>query len=196
MAGLRVVQLVGLGIALSLSSFAVADVDVSMNVRRNSPTDPAMGAEWTLVARTDTPGSQGLVAIVLRFLDLPEENLTASASQAGSGVQTAMFGDETEFLITFSSMTEVGLPTNPLNLLDDPLGDNANWANTSVIASGSIQDVTALPRAFSAESNEFDASGQIVAGPIGTFVVRTAIPEPSTAGIALIGLLGAAAHRR
>ena len=61
--------------AVAVATFAVssapAQVNVSLNLEFNNLLDPSQGGSWTLVAKTDTAGSLGIVGLVTRFLNMP-----------------------------------------------------------------------------------------------------------------------------
>ena len=202
-----------LALTFTFARSAEAVVDVSLNIVYNNPADPTQGGDWTLVAKTDTPNSDGIVALVTRFSDIPAMgtvNPLIGHDINGGELVVGLFDhdndtntpDVVEFVygqnedpnvMPAGFIEGVGLPTSPSNLPNDPLGDNLNWANSSVIATGSIPDLTILPTFVSADANDV-INGTVFSAIIGKMVVR--IPEPGAVLLATMGSVGLALRRR
>ena len=161
--------------ALGMSA-AQATVNVALNLEYVDPWDPSEGGSWTLVAQSDDPNSTGITGLSVRFNDMPASGvINGSIGQAiNSGdLQIGTFGTETEFVYgqdPNNLTANVGLASGPSNVAVDPLR-NPVWNNSSVIATGSIADLTARPTFASAAAN-VNISGTITAASMGTTSVR------------------------
>lgn len=195
----------------AVSSSAVADVDVSLNVTPNDFSDLSQGGTWQLVAKTDTPDSDGIVGLTTRFID----GTIPAAGTVNPNVGHDIFGG-TLLIGTFVDpngpnyvefvygqdpndglVLGVGLPGGPSNVGPDPLGQPI-WDDASEIAFGTIPDLNVIPVALLAAANEvFETiGGGIQSATIDQFIVRVAVPEPSTALLLLAGCCGAGLRRR
>jgi hypothetical protein len=123
-------------------------IDISLNLQYTMPSDPAMGGNWTLVAKTNsTNGIASINAI------LSNVNAAGIAYQSGIGAMSksgnpfvVQNGTLVELLYAqdlsnpASVITDVGRGAGtPGNLAVDPLGDPA-WHNAAVIATGTFGD--------------------------------------------------------
>lgn len=198
------VALMALGI-----NAARADVDVALNLRYTDPADPNDGGTWTLVAKSDTTSSQGIVGLAVRFdggtmpaSGTVDSNIGHDIYDPNNPLGIASFdhdGDpntpaQTEF--TYGQdpngsipgfVTDVGLSGSPAlwNGGVDPLdgqdiqgAGTGNWDFATVIATGSIADLSTRPGIFSVLANEYDPTltldpnSPVAEATIGTFTVR------------------------
>jgi hypothetical protein len=121
-------------------------IDMSLNLQYTNPGDPAMGGNWTLVAKTNSANGIGSINAILSNV-----NAAGIAYQSGIG---AMLKSGNPFVIQNGSLvellyaqelsnpasvvTDVGRGTGtPGNLALDPLGNPA-WNNAAVIATGTF----------------------------------------------------------
>lgn len=159
---------------------ACALVDVSLNIRYHDPADITEGGTWTLVAKTDTVGSNGLAGLAVRFEDIPAAGTVdpnIGHNTFGGNLKILVEGDEVEFTYAQSTefppggpVTGVGQPGGPSDQGLDPLAE-LNWDNASIIATGTLPNGL-RPLAISATANEFDSLNDIVGGTIDDVVVR------------------------
>lgn len=187
-----------------LGSNSHAAVDVSFNIVYNNLGDPSLGGNWTLVSKTDTAGSNGIVSLVVRLLGIDPNDPASVHPDIGHDINGGLlkigfFSGATEYVYgqdpNDGLILQVGLPGSPSNLVNDPLGDNVNWANSSIIATGTIPDLTTLPSFTLIAANE-SISGIIQGATIGFVAVRTFVPEPATMLLGCVAALGIAFHRR
>ena len=179
---------------------ADAEVHFSLNVVPNDVSDFSQGATWQMVARTDTPDSDGIVALV-SFFDggtLPlagtvNPNIGHDILGGNLGINDLTDPNEPgyyEYLYGQDPgdglVLGVGLPGGPSDLGPDFLGDSF-WDNSSELAFGTIPDLNIIPVLLGVLANETFESvgGGIQAADIGVTVVRI-LPEPTTAGLALL----------
>jgi hypothetical protein len=183
---------------------ARADVDVSLNVFPNDFSDFSLGGSWSMVAKTDTIDSDGIVALVTRYENIPAAgtvNPNIGHDLNGGALLVGIFGSEIEFVYgqdpNDGLVLGVGLPGGPSDLGADPLGDPA-WDDASEIAFGTIPDLTLIPVFVTAAANEvFESIGSgIQLATIDEMVVRIAVPEPTAAALGLLACFGFARHRR
>jgi hypothetical protein len=184
---------------------ARADVDVSLNVVPNNFSDYSQGGSWTLVAKTDTTDSDGIVSLFSRFLDIPAAGTVdpdIGHDINGGVLVIGIFGLQIEFVYGQDPgdglVLGVGLPGGPSDLGVDPLGDPA-WDDASEFAFGNIPDLNLIPVFVNAGANEvFEimSGGVIQAATIDEMVVRVAVPEPNTAVLGLLAFIGCVRRRR
>ena len=199
--------LLAVALIATASSPALADVDVSLNII----PDGFGGGDWTLVAKTDTPDSAGIVALITRFIDgtipaagtvNPDIGHDLNGGTLVVGTFVDPFGpDFVEFVYgqdpNDGLVLGVGLPGGPSDLGPDPLGNPA-WDNASEIAFGTIPDTNNIPVELLAAANEVEevlVGGAIFAATVDKFVVRV-LPEPSTAVLAVFAMAGLGWRRR
>ena len=178
------------------ASSAIADVHVSVNVVPYDQLDLSQGGEWSIVAKSDTPDSDGIVALVTQFVTgtMPVSPLQAVVNPNINHWNPIT--DGTELLATDNGvivdylyaqdpfetfLLGVGLPGGPSDVGADFLGESF-WDNSSEIAFGTISDLTNPPIFDDVGANEiFEIlGGQLLPAEIGLTVVRF-IPEPSSA---------------
>ena len=185
------------------STSAHADVDVSLNIVPNDFSDASQGGTWTLVAKTDTVDSDGIVGLVTRFQDIPAAgtvNPNIGHDINGGDLVVGIFGSDVEFVYgqdpNDGLVLGVGLPGGPSDLGADPLGNSA-WDNASEIAFGTIPDLSLIPLFVSAAANEVFESigGGIQLATIDETVVRIAVPEPNTVVLGLLACIGCVRRR-
>jgi hypothetical protein len=180
--------------AVALTAFgmssAQAVVDVALNLRYTDPADPSEGGTWTLVAKTNTASSQGIVGLVVRFAastmpaagtvngsighDINGEALKIGQfdhdSDANTPTQTEfVYGQDPNGSIP-GYVVNVGLNGGPSDQNLDPL-HNPVWDDASIIATGAIANLTTRPSIFSAEANE-RIGGVVTAATINLTNVR------------------------
>ena len=121
-------------------------INISLNLQYNNSANPALGGNWTLVAKTNgVNGIAGIDAIMANI------NAAGAAYQPGIG---AMMNGGNPFVNTVGASVEVlyfqdlSTPANvvtnvgrgagtPGNLASDPLNDPA-WDNSARIATGTF----------------------------------------------------------
>ena len=139
----------------------LADVDVALNLSYHDPIDPSEGGTWTLVAKTDTTGSTGITDLVVRLTNMPPSGTVHPGighDVNGGVLGIATIGLDTEF--TYGQdpndglVANVGLGTSPSLQENDPLRNNTLWGNVSVIATGTIADLSSRPTFVSLAANE------------------------------------------
>ncbi|MCH8840307.1 MAG: PEP-CTERM sorting domain-containing protein [Planctomycetes bacterium] len=188
-----ILSLFAVALAAIGMSAAQATVNVALNIVYTDPFDPSEGGDWTLVAKTDTALSQGIVGLVVRFTDIADDpnNPTGTAGPSighdilGGFLGAAAFDHDsdpntvkqTEYVygqdpndgLTF----DVGLVGAVANQGTDPFF-NSFWDDASVIATGTIADLTTRPTFVSAAANESfaDPNAPIQAAMIGLTNVR------------------------
>lgn len=158
--------------AVALTAFGIsavhADVDVALNLRYNDPADPSEGGTWQLVAKTDTAGSQGIVGLVWRLPTASVDPNGPATVQSGIGhdinggaLKNAPFGTDFEYVYGQDPngsvpgfVENVGLLTSPSLQVNDPLLNNAVWGNASIIATGTIADLSTRPTFSLVSGNE------------------------------------------
>ena len=194
-----------------------AEVDVSLNIVFNNPLDHSQGGSWSLVAKTDTPNSDGIVGLTSRFVEgtMPPSGTVASGIGHDINGGALLIGsfdhdadantpDQTEFVYGQDPngfipglVLGVGLPGGPSDVGSDFLG-NPTWDNASEIAFGTISDLTVVPDfAYAAANEVFETiGGGIVLADIGELTVRYEIPEPAACTLALAALCLAMGRRR
>jgi hypothetical protein len=203
-------SLVAVALAALATPSAYADVDVSLNIVFNDFLDPSQGGSWSLVAKTDTPDSDGIVSLVSRFGlgTIPAAgtvNPNIGHDIGGGNLIIGTFPGFVEFLYGQNPdpnspipglVLGVGLPGGPSDLGLDFLGD-PTWDNASEIAFGTIPDLTIIPDFLTAAANEvFETiGGGIVQANIGETVVRF-VPEPSAALLGLLACIDCGCRRR
>jgi hypothetical protein len=123
-------------------------IDMSLNLQYTMPSEPAMGGNWTLVAKTNSANGIGSISAILSNV-----NAAGIAYQSGIG---AMLKGGSPFVIQngplvellyaqelsnpASVVTDVGRGAGtPGNLAIDPFNDPA-WHNAAVIATGTFGD--------------------------------------------------------
>lgn len=175
------------GLATICTITATAEVHVSLNIRYTDPADVSEGGVWTLVAKTDTVGSNGISGLSTRFSDIPAAGVVhpSIGHDSVDGLLTVhMLGDDVEFIYSQSTgpggaapvtgVDKIGGPSDqgpdPLDHMQLPPG-SAFWDNASVIASGTLPDGV-RPLAVTASANEFDASNVQFGSNVADFVVR------------------------
>lgn len=164
-----ILSLCAVALAAMGMTAAQADVNVALNLRYNHPGDPSVGGTWTLVATTDDPNSTGITALSVRLLDMPQAGVVdpnIGHDINGGDLVIGLFNtDQTEFVYgqdpNDGLVGNVGLAGSPSNQGADPLG-NSVWNNASVIATGTIADLTARPTFVSAAGNQSMTNGDIV----------------------------------
>jgi hypothetical protein len=123
-------------------------IDISLNLQYTMPPEPAMGGNWTLVAKTNSINGIGSISAILSNVDA-----AGIAYQSGIGAMlkggsplVAQNGSLVELLYAqdvsnpASVVTDVGRGTGtPGNLVMDPFGDSY-WNNAAVIATGTFGD--------------------------------------------------------
>jgi hypothetical protein len=121
-------------------------IDLSLNLQYIMPSDPAMGGNWTLVAKTNSANGIGSINAILSNV-----NMAGIAYQSGIGAMTkggSPFVFQSGSLVELvyaqdlsdpaSIVTDVGRGAGtPGNLAVDPFSDPA-WHNAAVIATGSF----------------------------------------------------------
>ena len=169
---LFLIILSGLGVP---NSWAV--VDISLNIRYNNPADVSEGGTWTLVATSDTPGSNGIAGLAVFIEDIPAAGtVDPSIMQPGFGsrFEVTDLGNQVEFFyVQFpgpDAVLGVGQIGGPSNQGPDPLQD-PNWDNASIIATGILPDGE-RPFAVTGTANQFDANNDVAGDVVDAFVVR------------------------
>jgi hypothetical protein len=179
------------------------NVMLSMNVFPTNLANPNGGGTWRIVAKTDS--SQGIAGISAYLANVStigldvENDIGHDLSDPNfaiiSGTVNLVYGQD---LTTSPLVGGVGTPA--LGDGPDPFGDPA-WNNATRIFSGLYSSV--VPSFAIAGSNETDANtfAQVVVNSAAvdantTTVVRVAVPEPATAVLAGVAILGIAASRR
>jgi hypothetical protein len=182
--------------AVALTAFgmssAQADVDVALNLRYTDPADPSEGGDWTLVAKTDSPGIAGLV---VRFVGgtMPAAGTIDNAVTIGHDINggalvigqfdhdsDANTPTQTEFVYgqdpNDGLVLGVGVSVNLWNGGEDPLdGQNVGpgtWDGSTIIATGAIADLTTRPSIFSVAANEIIGGDPNGPATIGAMTVR------------------------
>ena len=201
-------SLVAVALTALATPSAYADVDVSLNIVFNDFLDPNQGGSWSLVAKTDTPDSDGIVGLLTQFElgtipaagtvnpnighDILGGNLGISTVPDPNGFVEFLYGQNPSGGLVLG----VGLPGGPSDVGLDFLGD-PTWDNASEIAFGTIPDLTIIPEFLLAAANEvFETiGGGIVAANIGETVVRF-VPEPGTILLGLLACIGCGYCRR
>ncbi len=208
-------SLVAVALTALATPSAYADVDISLNIVFNDFLDPNQGGNWSLVAKTDTPDSDGIVSLVIRF-ELgtipaagtvnPNIGHDILGGNLGIGTSFVPYYTFVEFIYGQNPdpgspipglVLGVGLPGGPSDVGLDFLGD-PTWDKASEIAFGTIPNLSIIPEFLSAAANEvFETiGGGIVAADIGVTVVRF-VPEPGTALLGLLACIGCGCrHRR
>lgn len=200
--------------SLVLSTTLVhAEVHFSLNVIPNDVSDFSQGATWQMVAKSDTPNSEGIVGLVSQFTigTMPPSgtvnpninhnilggNLGINEIQ-GLGVVEFLYGQNPIILgnSVVGYLPGVGLLGGPSDLGPDFLGDPF-WDNASEIAFGTIPDLTIVPELVLVDGNEtFEAiAGTATAADIGVTVVRI-LPEPTTTVLAFLACPALLRRRR
>ncbi len=206
-------SLVAVALTALATPSAYADVDISLNIVFNDFLDPNQGGSWSLVAKTDTPDSDGIVALTSRFglgtipaagtvnpnigHDILGGNLGIFTSPDPNGFVEFLYGQDPDPNSPIPGLVlGVGLPGGPSDVGLDFLGD-PTWDNASEIAFGTIPDLTIIPDFLLAAANEvFETiGGGIVMANIGETVVRF-VPEPGTALLGLLACIGCGCRRR
>ena len=206
-------SLVAVALTALATPSAYADVDISLNIVFNDFLDPNQGGSWSLVAKTDTPDSDGIVALTSRFglgtipaagtvnpnigHDIFGGNLGIGTFPDPNGFVEFLYGQDPDPNSPIPGLVlGVGLPGGPSDVGLDFLGD-PTWDNASEIAFGTIPNLTIIPEFLSAAANEvFETiGGGIVAADIGEIVVRF-IPEPGTILLGLLACIGCGYCRR
>ena len=198
-----------LGLALGDRAATAQNVSLSLNVFPTAPANPNGGGMWTLVAKTDD--ADGLAAVNSYITGISTSGIAyglgiGAALNAGNPfvvpgtpVNLLYFQDTS---VPASVIVGVGTTTFPLRILLDPLGDPA-WNDATKIAMGSyganvpffapkganVTDANTLnPTPGPLFNNSTDANT--------TFIVRVAVPEPSTVALAALGVAALAIRRR
>ena len=201
-----VVRALSCALVLAAASSAVAqtpNVMLSMNVFPTNLANPNGGGTWSIVAKTDS--TQGISAINAYLLDVNTVGLDVE-NDIGHDFADPQFAiiSGTVNLVYGQDLTTAplvgGVGTMSLSDGPDPLGDPA-WNDATKIFSGSYGSV--IPSFTNAGNNTTDANtfAQVVVGMAAidantTTVVRVAVPEPATIGLAMCAVVGAAALRR
>jgi hypothetical protein len=123
-------------------------IDMSLNLQYTMPSDPAMGGNWTLVAKTNSANGIASINAIL-------SNINAAGIAYQSGIGAALkngnpFVTQNGTLVEVlyaqdlsnpvSVVTDVGRGAgSPGNLAIDPFSDPA-WNNAAVIATGTFGD--------------------------------------------------------
>jgi hypothetical protein len=153
--------------AQSEASYAQS-IDMSLNLQYTMPSDPAMGGNWTLVAKTNNANGIASINAILSNV-----NAAGIAYQSGIG---AMSKSGNPFVIQNGSLVELlyaqdlSIPAavvtdvgrgagTPGNLAIDPFNDPA-WNNSAVIATGTFG---AIKPAFTAN---LDAPPDVTKGNV------------------------------
>ena len=182
--------------AVALTAFGIsavqADVDVALNLRYTDPADPGEGGTWTLVAKTDSPG---IAALVVRFVGgtMPAAGTISNAATIGHDINggALVIGsfnhdadpntpNQTEFVYgqdpNDGLVLGVGAGVNLWNGGQDPLdGQNVGpgtWDGSTIIATGSIANLSTRPSIFSVGANEIIGGDPNGPATIGAMTVR------------------------
>ena len=168
---------------LVICSSNLADVDISLNIVPNDYSDPTQGGNWSLVAKTDTVNSAGIVGLLASF----ELGTIPAVGTVNPNIGGFLFVgtflipiERVEFVYGQPGtpwLLGVGLPGGPSDIGPDPLGDPV-WDSASEIAFGAIPDLTTIPVPVPlfAGANEVEEVGGIsFAATIDQFVVRVAM---------------------
>jgi hypothetical protein len=201
-----VVRAVSCALALTAASSAVAqtpNVMLSMNVFPTNLANPNGGGTWTILAKTDS--TQGISAISAYLLNVSTVGLDVENDIGHDladplwanigGAINLVYGQDLTTAPLVGGVGTLALSDGP-----DPLGDPA-WDGATKIFSGNYGSI--VPSFTIAGSNVTDANtfAQVVVGVAAinantTTVVRVAVPEPATIGLALCAVVGVAALRR
>jgi hypothetical protein len=195
--------------ALAAASNAAAqtpNVMLSMNVFPTNVGNPNGGGTWRIVAKTDS--TQGIAAISAYLANVNTVGLDTE-NDIGHDLADPMFtviGSAVNLVYGQDTTTAplvggVGTPSMSDGL--DPLGNPA-WNGATRIFSGTYSSV--VPSFTTAGFNQTDANtfAQVMVGLATldantTTVVRVAVPEPATmglAGLATLSLLAVSRRRR
>lgn len=196
----------GLWLLYGGSTTDAAEVDLSLNLTFNDPTDINSGGTWTVVAKADESGIAGLsldfVADSLNF-----EPATGFLTPAGFEVEnSAVFGLRLN-IVQGDDLSDPTLDVGvvggsfPSSYVDapnlDPILGNPDLGSFSggvELATGSF-DAGDIPEWFGTSgANVFDSSSRAISATVSTTVRASLIPEPislvllalSTAPMALI----------
>jgi len=127
--------------ALGMSAVQ-AQTDIALNLKYTDPADPSEGGEWTLVAKSADPNSNGLTALVSRYTNIDPNSIVINGSIGHDiGVSGGVFGSAVE--IVYGQDPNDGLTSGagqvggPSDQGADPLLNSA-WDNASVIATGTF----------------------------------------------------------
>jgi hypothetical protein len=204
-----VVRAMSCALILAVASHAAAqtpNVTLSMNVFPSDVSNPNGGGNWTIVAKTDS--AQGISAITAYLNGVNTAGLDTEDDIGHdfadpwvalvSGTVNITYGQD---LLTAPLVGGVG--TLALSDGPDPLGDPA-WDDATKIFSGTYSSlVPSFATNVGVGNNNSDANtfAQVVVGvaAIGantSTIVRVAVPEPATIGLALCAVTGVMAVRR
>ncbi len=170
-----ILSLCAVALAAITMSAAQATVDVALNLTYTQPADPSQGGTWSLVAKTDTALSNGIVGLSVRLTNMPAAG-TVNASIGheinGGLLQVGTFGLETEFVYGQNLGDATPLPVTGVgqSAATDQFF-NPVWDGVTEIASGTIADLTTRP-AFGAVAANEDIGGVITAATIGLTNIR------------------------
>jgi hypothetical protein len=206
-----VVRVLSCALALTAVSPAMAqqpNVMLSMNVFPTNLANPNGGGSWEIVAKTDS--TQGISAINaylhnVNTIGLDVENDLASIENGGEPYN-GVFGGAVNLLYgqdISSGPLVAGVGTLLMSDGPDPLGQTA-WDDATHIFSGTYSSIVpSFATNVGPANNQTDANtfAQVVVGVAAidantTTVVRVAVPEPATFGLALCAVAGAHALRR
>jgi hypothetical protein len=204
-----VVRAVSCALALVAASSAVAqtpNVMLSMNVFPTTLANPNGGGTWTIVAKTDS--TQGISAITayLHNVDIPTLDVENDIADDFGGPYVGTFSGAINILYFQNTVTGPllgGVGTPSLSDGPDALGDPAWNAATRIFAGTYTSIVPSFATNVGSANNESDANtfaqvmlGLATIGANTTTVVRVAVPEPATIGLAMCAVIGVAALRR
>jgi hypothetical protein len=183
-----------------------ANVDISMNVFPTDIGNPNGGGTWTLVAKTDS--LFGIAAISFVMQDVNTTGITLEndigAILIGGQPPVSMIGSAVNLVYgqdTASGPVVLGVGTPIKADPPDPFG-NPLWSLATRIGSGSYSGVVPMFTAAGFNITDSNTLGSPVGPPytaidaVTTTIVRVAVPEPATVGLAFFAALGMVAMRR
>jgi hypothetical protein len=188
-----------------VAATTAATVDISLNVFPTNLGNPNGGGTWTLVAKTDAP--LGIAGISAYLKDISTAGITIESDLNsilnGGNPFVGVFGGAVNLVygqdISSGPITP-GVGTISFSDGPDPLGDPA-WNDATLIFSGAYSSM--VPMFTNAGANTTDANvlASIIVGNAAvdadtSTVVRVAVPEPATIGLAVCAVIAAAAARK
>jgi hypothetical protein len=205
------VRAVSCALVLAAASFlqaaAAATVDVSLNVFPTEISNPNGGGAWTLVAKTDAPlGIAGLSAYLknINATGITIESDLGSILDNGQPY-VGVFGNVVNLVFGYNladGPITAGVGTIAFSDGPDPLGDPV-WNDATLIFAGSYNSVVPMFTTSGPNQNETAANvlasvmvGDAAVSADVTTVVRVAVPEPATIGLAACAVVATAFARR
>jgi len=194
-----VLSLTALALVVGNSAVNAADIDFSLNLRYTSPSVPAQGGKWFLLAKTNTAGANtGIAGVSVYLSNIDAAGIefgnavadgTGTAAYpvvAGAGLGGNVNNGGLPLVTTAAGITNIvygqdlvtklltigeGTGT-PGNLTVDPLR-NAAWANSTLLLSGTFgatRPAFAASGANSTDGNVYNAGGTAVDATVSTVV--------------------------